>query len=172
MENKLNVSLVVGSWKAYNENNERALGSNWLNMSDYDSIDEIIEELKKEGFTDEELEETFIQDYSSDIDVFNGNYDNTSIEEAFELLEKLDELDYDAETIEAFVEVEGNLDNIDDYEIYFYPGQTIEELAYDFMHDAMNIPEELEPYIDYEAYARNMSYDGFTEVSNGVIEIR
>ena len=171
MENKLNVSLVIGSWKAYNENNERALGSNWLDMSDYDSIDEIIEELKKEGFTDEELEETFIQDCSSDIDVFN-DCDNTTIEEAFEFLDKLDKSDYDADTIKAFVEVEGNLDNIDDYDIYFYPGQTMEDVAYDLMHDTMQIPKHLEPYIDYAAYARDMSYDGFTEVSNGVIEIR
>ena len=45
-----NISIVIGSWGSYNECNERALGSKWLDLSDYDSWDEIVEELKKEGF--------------------------------------------------------------------------------------------------------------------------
>ena len=69
MLNLLNVKIVFGSWKAYNEANDRALGSKWLDMSDYDSVEEIYEELKKEGFTDQELEETFIQDYEADIQI-------------------------------------------------------------------------------------------------------
>ena len=44
------ISIVIGSWGSYNECNERALGSKWLNLADYDSYDEIVEELKNEGF--------------------------------------------------------------------------------------------------------------------------
>ena len=44
------VKVVIGSWGSYNECNERALGSKWLTLNDYDDWDEIEEELKKEGF--------------------------------------------------------------------------------------------------------------------------
>ena len=45
-----NIKIVIGSWSSYNECNERALGSKWLDLSDYSDWDEIVEELKKEGF--------------------------------------------------------------------------------------------------------------------------
>ena len=45
-----NIKIVIGSWGSYNECNERALGSKWLDLSDYSDWDEIVEELKKEGF--------------------------------------------------------------------------------------------------------------------------
>ena len=57
------IKIVIGSWGSYNACNERALGSKWLTLSDYDDWEEIEKELKKEGFIlngiDEEL---FIQD--------------------------------------------------------------------------------------------------------------
>ena len=45
-----NISIVIGSWESYNECNERALGSKWLDLSDYNDWDEIVEELKREGY--------------------------------------------------------------------------------------------------------------------------
>ena len=57
------IKIVIGSWDSYNACNERALGSKWLTLSDYDDWEEIEKKLKKEGFIlngiDEEL---FIQD--------------------------------------------------------------------------------------------------------------
>lgn len=46
---KGNISIVIGSWGSYNECNERALGSKWLDLSDYEEWDEIVEELKKKA---------------------------------------------------------------------------------------------------------------------------
>ena len=46
----LGLKIVIGSWGSYNECNERALGSKWLDLSDYSDWDKIVEELKKEGF--------------------------------------------------------------------------------------------------------------------------
>lgn len=40
------VSIVIGSWGSYNECNERALGSKWIDLSDYESWEEIEDELK------------------------------------------------------------------------------------------------------------------------------
>ena len=57
------IRIVIGSWGSYNECNERALGSKWLTLNDYDDWDEIEEELERQGFIlggiDEEL---FVQD--------------------------------------------------------------------------------------------------------------
>ena len=45
-----NIQIVIGSWGSYNECNERALGSEWLDLSEFYDWDEIVDELKKEGF--------------------------------------------------------------------------------------------------------------------------
>ncbi len=44
-----NISIVIGSWGSYNEWNERALGSKWLDLSNYSEWNEIVEELKKKA---------------------------------------------------------------------------------------------------------------------------
>lgn len=44
------ISIVVGSWGSYNECNDRALGSKWLKLNDYNSFIEIEDELIDEGF--------------------------------------------------------------------------------------------------------------------------
>lgn len=57
------VRMVIGSWGSYNECNERALGSKWLNFDDFNDWDEIVEELKKQGFQLDGIdEELFVQD--------------------------------------------------------------------------------------------------------------
>ncbi len=69
-----NIKIVVGSWGSYNACNERALGSKWLDLSDYSDWDEIVEELKKEGFELDGIdEELFIQDCEG-ISGFSGDY--------------------------------------------------------------------------------------------------
>ena len=44
------IKMVIGSWGAYNAANEKALGSSWLTLSDYNSWEEIEDELRKQGF--------------------------------------------------------------------------------------------------------------------------
>lgn len=54
----------------------------------------------------------------------------------------------------------------------FYPGTTIEELAEkwaDDLMDAHEVPEEFRYYFDYAKYARDLEFDGYTEVSGGVL---
>ena len=50
-----NIKIVIGSWGSYNECNERALGSKWLDLSDYNEWDEIVEELKQFPNRDERV---------------------------------------------------------------------------------------------------------------------
>ena len=81
-----NIKIVIGSWGSYNECNERALGSKWLDLSDYDSLDEIVEELKKEGFELDGIdEELFIQDVDG-IEDGSINWDYVNPEELFNTL--------------------------------------------------------------------------------------
>ena len=175
MKNKLKVSLVVGSWKAYTEaHNDKALGSNWLDMDDFDSIQDIYAELKQEGFTKEELEETFIQDYECDIQLFT-NCDYVSIDKAFEILEKIDYSQYSADEIKAFYEIGNDIDDIDNYELYLYPNcETLSDLAYEFVQEGLygNIPDNIANYIDYEAMGRDLGFDSFYETSKGILEVR
>lgn len=58
MDNK--ISMVIGSWGSYNECNDRALGSKWLCLNNYDSWDEIVKELKEEGFKLEGIDEELL----------------------------------------------------------------------------------------------------------------
>ena len=61
MINEINV--VIGSWGSYNACNERALGSGWLDFSEYDEWEHIEEELKTRGFELDGIdEELFVQD--------------------------------------------------------------------------------------------------------------
>ncbi len=103
-----NINVVIGSWGSYNECNERALGSDWLDLSDYDTYEEIEEELKKQGFELEGIdEELFIQDIEG-IDDNYVNWDYVHPKNLFETLKEsgiLDD-DYKYKTFEAFLEVE------------------------------------------------------------------
>lgn len=178
-----NISIVIGSWGSYNECNERALGSEWLDLSDYSSWEEIEEELNKQGFElngiDEEL---FIQDIEG-IDGDGTNWDYVNPKELFEMLQTSGILDDDDlyEVFEAYVEINGynaweslvsSKGSHWDDDIILYCNQDIEDVAYNLMHDIYEIPDCLENYIDYSRFARDLSYDGFYETSKGVIEIR
>ena len=57
------ISIVIGSWGSYNECNDRALGSKWLKLNDYNTFVEIEDELIDEGFVLGGIDEgLFIQD--------------------------------------------------------------------------------------------------------------
>ena len=49
-----------------------------------------------------------------------------------------------------------------------------EDLAYHIIQEVCceEIPTWLENYIDYKAYGRDLSFEGFHEYSNGIIEIK
>ena len=83
-----NINIVIGSWGSYNECNERALGSKWLDLSDYSDWDEIVEELKNEGFELDGIdEELFIQDVEG-IEDRSVNWDYVNPETLFNTLKE------------------------------------------------------------------------------------
>ena len=110
MSNAVNeISIVIGSWGSHNACNARARGSKWLDLSDFDEWNDIEEELKKQGFILDGIdEELFIQD----IDNFPSdatNWDYMHPQRLFDILHEAEVLDdsgkYD--TLMAFLEVRG-----------------------------------------------------------------
>lgn len=57
------INIVIGSWGSYNACNSRALASEWFNLTKYESRDDIVKELKRQGFQLKGIdEELFVQD--------------------------------------------------------------------------------------------------------------
>lgn len=177
------IKIVIGSWGSYNACNERSLGSTWLDLSNYETYDEIEEELKRQGFIlngiDEEL---FIQDIEG-LDCNGLNCDYTHPKDLFETLKQSGVLDddYKFETMQAFLEIESFEEfkrrvneNGDDWDenIYLYRNQSWYDLGYDLLHECYEIPEYIDNYVDYQRFGEELAFDGYQEYSNGIIEIR
>ena len=176
------IRIVIGSWGSYNECNERTLGSKWLDLEDFDTYEEIEEELTKEGFEFDGIdEELFIQDIDG-IDAKDMNCDYIHPKDLFELLQEADVIsnDYNYEIMSAFLEVrtwddftnrvKGRSDWTDD--IYLYKNEDWYDLGYNLMHECYQIPDYLDNYIDYKKYGEDLRYCGYEEYSEGIIEIR
>lgn len=179
------INIVIGSWGSYNECNERALGSKWICLNNYEEWDEILEELKRQGFELEGIdEELFVQD----IDNFPAsglNWDYVHPKELFETLKKSGVLDDNdkLEKMKIYCDIEGydawehkvdsDEENWDD-DMYLYPDMDWYDLGRYFLHevDGVHIPDFLENYIDYKRYGEELCYDGFHEYDGGIVEIR
>ena len=179
------IKIVIGSWGSYNECNERALGSRWLDLADYSDWDEIVAELERQGFELDGIdEELFIQD----IDNFPtscANWDYVHPETLFNLLYEADVLEdsrkYDV--LMAFLEVRSFDDFkrlVDEYgsswddDIYLYKGYDWEDYGRE-MFDNMGYQVEdwILDYFDFKGYGESFRYDSdITEYSEGLIEIR
>lgn len=175
------INVVIGSWGSYNACNERALGSGWLNLSDYSEWEEIEEELIKRGFElvgiDEEL---FVQDIEG-IDS-NENWDYVNPERLFNVLKEADVLDnlykYDKMCayldVRSFSDFESLVDSRGyrwDEDIHVYKGYDYEDYGREmFEMCGYQIPESIEDFIDFEAYGRYVG-EYVEEYDGGLIEI-
>jgi antirestriction protein len=125
-------------------------------------------------------EETFITDYETDVDGlcrYLGEYE--SVDELNYLAELVSEMDEsEVEKLEAAIEhgeYNGSVkdlinltQNLDCYE--FYPDINNEEdLGYLFIdeYNALDVPEHIKPYFDYEAYGRGVSLDSNSTFTKG-----
>ncbi len=178
-----NISIVIGSWGSYNECNERGLGSKWLDLSDYETYEEIEEELKKEGFELDGLdEELFIQDIDG-LPSNSLNCDCTHPKNLFETLKEADVIDndYKYEIMCAYLEVRNYDDFADlvqsygshwDDDIHYWKGYNWEDYGQEmFECCGYKVPEEIEQFIDFEAYGRYIGDYYAQATENGIIEI-
>ena len=148
--------------------NEGELIGEWVSLPvDESELEEIMERIG----INEQYEEYFITDYETEFDSLKVD-EYSNLEELNELAEQLEDLDeYDLEKVGAIIEAYGTdlqeaIENIDDYT--YYSGKTLEDLAYEYVEE-MNLPEIAQRYFDYEAFARDLEFDGYTETENGVI---
>ena len=180
-----NIKIVIGSWGSYNECNERALGSKWLDLSDYSDWEEIQEELQKEGFILDGIdEELFIQDIEG-LPSCCKNWDYTNPQKLFETLYESGVLEdeYQYDVLMAYLEVR----DFDDFErlvdrhgsnwnddIILYKGYDWEDYGRQMFEDCCcgeQIPDSLQDFFDFERYGEYCGADYVEEYSEGLIEI-
>jgi len=150
--------------------NEGELVGEWIEFPiTEDELEEVFERIG----INEEYEEYFFTDWECEFDTGLGEYE--SVEKVSNLAEALERVD--ADTVEAIIEATGYsleyaIDHVDD--VAFYQGQTLYDLAYDLVNECYftkDTPEVLKNYFDYSAFARDLGFDGYTEVTGGVIYI-
>ncbi|MBQ7954003.1 MAG: antirestriction protein ArdA [Clostridia bacterium] len=149
--------------------NEGELIGEWVSLPvDENELEEVLERIG----INEQYEEYFITDFETEIDGLNVD-EYSNISELNELAEQLESLDeYDLEKVGAIIEAYGAelqeaIDDIDNYT--YYSGKTLEEVAYEIVEECYDLPEFAKTYFDYEAFARDLGYDGYEETTNGVI---
>lgn len=136
--------------------------------------DELEEELEKTGspeaffFTDWDIDEL-----PFDEKTFCEHPDIDNLNELAEELERLDK--WELEKLEAIWEATGYpleqcLTAMDGTN--YWSGQSLKEVAEELFEELYpDLEENVYSYIDYEAFARDLSYDGYTETENGVVSI-
>ena len=157
--------------------NEGELIGKWLDLP----CEDIESELASIGVSDEPdengnyYEEYFITDFENDYNYKVGEYDSLdNLNEIAEELENLDE--YDREVVNAFIEngfdIEEALDGLRDGDYMVFSNcSDMTDVAYQYIEETgllNDVPETLRNYFDYEAYGRDMSFEGtFIFTDNG-----
>lgn len=175
MEN--GIKMVIGSYGSYAAANNKALGSKWLDLADFSDWSDVLDELTAEGFDlAGEDAELFVQDVEGlPSDIADGNP-----ETIFNILKNAGMLEpgADSRLFETFIGlygwddfaelVENNGDSWAD-DITFYDGQTLEDVAEELFFECYDVPDDLRPYIDINAFARDLSFNGYAAGLYGVI---
>ena len=158
--------------------NEGFLIGKWLELpATEEEIEKTLEEIGISDEPDENgiyYEEYFITDYETDMDGLKvSEYSN--IDDLNELAEAIDDLDEDEKEIVNAIMGEGYsledaIDKKDDVMMY-YNCSNMTEVAEEYAEQVGlldSIPEHLRYYFDFEAYGRDMSFEGhFVFTDNG-----
>ena len=149
--------------------NEGELVGEWLDLPASD--EEISELLERIGIDGEEYEEFFITDYESDLGITCGEYDDLDdLNDIAENVENLDE--WERDIVEALLEnydLEDALDKVDDVIVYC-DCDDMADVAERYCDETGlldSIPENLRYYFDFEAFGRDMEYEGEYIFCNG-----
>lgn len=109
---------------------------------------------------------------------FIADYEYENIEELNDIISQLEGLAvYEVGHLKAYIEASGDAlaEAFSRYEdSIFYEGvESFADLAEQFIDEGCfgDIPDSLRDYIDYEAIGRDLSYDSYTKVADGIIYI-
>jgi len=155
------MKIAVENWEMYN-NGE--LMCKWFD-TEIDSIDYVYEwcadYATENGYSDDL--ELFVADYEGDdLGAYRGS---DSVEYAYEISEKIEALDDDEVTAVMLLLENGVVSDLDEAieernEIINTGETDMEEVAYNYANECMEIPKHLEFYIDYEKMGRDMEIEG------------
>lgn len=170
------LNIYINTWGNYNENGAD-LGE-WITLPmAEEALEEKLEEVA-ERMNDEDPE-WFVNDYewTTEIDLFQVNEMDNYFELNSRLLkyETLDEYDQKeiAAAIDAFgYDFEEAYDKQQRGYFAFYPGMDLEEVAEEIVNEcyfSKDTPDIFTRYFDYEAFARDLGFDGYYETEYGVI---
>ena len=178
------IKMTISYTTHYAENNTKTLASSPLDLSKYNSWEEIREELTKQGFELNEFDNCLVIEDLQNISEEMSELKQWHPKHVFNLLNNSGVLHDNElfETMEAVIEVCSFNQFVDLVEklgenwnegIYLYPGYD----WYDFGKMVCEcreyqIPEDLEIYIDFEAYGETFSLNANVySYSNGIIEL-
>lgn len=170
------LNIYVNTWRNYNENG--ADGGEWLTLPlTDDDLKQALTEIA-EAMGDHDPEWT-IHDHEwlTDLDLFEvGEYDN--IEQINEKLQECENLEeWELEEISAAVEAFGYsfqeaMERQQAGYFTLYRNMDLAEVAEELVNECYftkDTPDIFTRYFDYEAFGRDLSFDGYTETKYGVI---
>ena len=162
------IRIYIANLAAYNAG---YLRGEWFDLPATD--EEIAETLERIG-CGEHGAEYAIHDYESKYGLKADEYANIyELNEQINAIDELDDDDFNA--FMAYLEAVSNdineaLNALDRCTLYAYC-ETLEDLAADLVENGCfgDIPDSIINYIDYEAIARDLSYEGYVETTYGVL---
>lgn len=142
--------------------NEGYLIGEWVELP---VTDEELEAVLERIGINEQYEEYFITDYESDYRLTANEY--SSIEDLNEQAEQLDDLDeWELDIVTALLSegytLEDALDKYDDVMVYS-DCHDMTDVAYAYIEETGmldGVPENIANYFDYEAFGRDMGFEG------------
>lgn len=170
------LDIFVNTWGNYNENG--ADGGQWITLPmEKEELAEVLENIA--ALMGDNDPEWAIHDYEWTTEIeLDEVSEHNNIFDLNEMCNELDNLDeWEAEEIAAAVEAYGYtfaeaLERHQNGDFIFYRGMDMEEVAEELVRDCYftkDTPEIFERYFDFEAFARDLSFDGYTETKYGVI---
>jgi antirestriction protein len=153
--------IFVSTYAHYNNG---SLKGQWLDLP-CDDLD--AELLKIFGEGDHEY---MIQDHESEFPI----KESENIQKLNEFAEEFEALSEHDQKIVAWLIKDQCYDRADALdkcdEVTFYEGQTLQDVAEQLVDDGCfgDIPKAIASYIDYDAIARDLSFDSYVETSDGV----
>ena len=167
------LNIFVNTWGNYNTNG--ADGGQWITLPmDPDELEEVLENIA--ALMGDNDPEWAIHDYEWTTEIeLDEISEYANIFKLNEMCNDLDDLDeYEAEEIAAAVEAWNYTfaEALDRHQrgcFVFYQGRDLEEVAEEIINECYDLPEFALRYFDFEAFARDLRFDGYEETKYGVI---
>ena len=153
------VKIYVGTYAKYNNG---SIFGEWLNLGDFDNLEDFYNKCK-EIHADEEDAEFMFQDYETPYILKDLISESHIDENIFEIAEMLEGKDIDM--LEAYFSLGHDIseESIQDAEEKFFGYfEDYEELGEEYANQTClldEVPESLKYYFDFEKYGRDLSYD-------------